>query len=143
MSRLIRTLLVIAATALPLSGGICSAETPRVSVEALLGGAVNIPTLLSVVQDGQPDISLTARYSSKPFETPLHYSLRFGIPRAGHAWELELIHQKLFLDNRPDEIQRFSVSHGYNVLTVNHAWQGNPVTYRLGAGVVIAHEEAA
>ncbi len=102
-----------------------------------VGEVANLETSLEIRQEGSPPIELDADYESQSFTSPLYYSLRAG--RSG--WELELIHQKLFLENRPPEVQRFDISHGFNLVTVNRAWERRRFLWRLGAGVVVAHPE--
>ncbi len=36
-------------------------------------------------------------------------------------------------------MQSFDITHGFNILTVNHAREVRPVTLRAGAGVVLPH----
>jgi len=56
---------------------------------------------------------------------------------------LELLHHKLYLEDPPDEIESFSVSHGLNLLTLDGAWPLGPVRIRAGGGLVIAHPEGS
>lgn len=106
-----------------------------------VGAVENLETSLEIRQEGFASIELDADYESRPFEGPLYYSLRGGWWRGRGGWELELIHQKLFLQDPPPEVQYFAVSHGYNLVTVNRAWEGRGLVWRLGAGAVIAHPE--
>ena len=123
-----------------------TAQKASWSFEIHGGLPYNIPSPLMVKQNGQADLRFNARYRSEPFKSPGYYLLRAGRWEGGKAWEVEFIHHKLFLDNHPPEIQEFSISHGYNILTVNRSLKktlfGN-IDYllRLGAGVVIAHPE--
>ncbi len=108
----------------------------------LFGGVVhNFTTPLTIRQSGYEDIKLNARYETKPFEFPLYYDLRLAKWKENSAWELEFIHQKLYLRNRPPEVQRFSITHGYNLLHINRCWRHRGFILHLGAGVVIAHPE--
>lgn len=116
------------------------------SLEIHGGIPYNIPAPLVVKQDNEPTIRLNARYSSEPFRSPGYYILRGGRWKDGRSWEIEFVHHKLYLDNKPPEIQEFSISHGYNILTFNRAFTkvlfGNfDYLLRLGAGVVISHPE--
>jgi hypothetical protein len=110
--------------------------------QASAGVVENLETSLSIRQDGFEEIDVDdADYETRPFEGPLYYSLRAGRWRGRTGWELELIHQKLFLRNRPPEVQRFDISHGYNLVTVNRGWDVGRLLIRTGAGAVIAHPE--
>jgi hypothetical protein len=110
------------------------------------GTAYNIPTRLEIEQNGYEKISLTAEYDTKAWETfAWYYDFRMGWWKDGRAWELETIHHKLYLDNKPPEVESFSISHGYNLNYVNRAWRTNwpikNIIYRVGAGIVITHPE--
>jgi hypothetical protein len=107
-----------------------------------LGEVANLDTSLKIRQEGEPTLDLDADYETRPFESPFYYSLRAGRWNDSRAWELELIHQKIFLTNRPPEVQHFAVSHGYNLLTVNRAWDVRRFLWRIGAGAVVAHPES-
>lgn len=114
---------------------------PGWTFQVSAGAVENLETSLEIRQEGFPDLDLDAEYESRPFEGPLYYSLRAGRWGEGAGWELELIHQKIFLTNRPPEVQRFDVSHGYNLVLVNRAWRAGGWIWRLGAGPVVAHPE--
>jgi hypothetical protein len=112
------------------------------SVEASVGAVTNLETSLEVRQEGFETLRLDADYETRPFESPLYYSLRAGRWRDRRGWEIELIHQKIHLQDPPEEIQSFAISHGYNLLTLNRAWAPRGWTFRLGAGAVLAHPES-
>lgn len=113
----------------------------RWGVEVFLGDAYCFKSPLTIRQSGYENIRLNADYDNKSFKSPIYYAIRLYRGNTQHAWELELIHLKLILKNRPPEVAQFEVSHGYNMVAVNHAWVFKPATFRLGAGVVIAHPE--
>jgi hypothetical protein len=110
-------------------------------LQGSIGAVANLETSLKIRQDGFETIDLDADYETRPFESPPYYSLRAGRWRDRRGWELELIHQKLFLQDPPPEIQGFAISHGYNLLTINRVWEARGLVWRLGAGAVIAHPE--
>jgi hypothetical protein len=101
----------------------------------------NVPMPLLITQDEQPDLDFTARYASKPFNPPVTWQLRVGRWSQGRSWELELIHHKMYLENGPDEVEAFSISHGYNLLTLQRGWRHEHFQWRVGGGMVIAHVE--
>lgn len=106
------------------------------------GGLVNnFTSPLTIHQSGYNDINLGASYKTKPMSLPLYYVLRIAEWNRKGAWELEIIHHKLFLKNKPPEVQRFSITHGYNLLFVNRAWKYHEIILRLGSGIVMAHPE--
>jgi hypothetical protein len=113
----------------------------RFSVEAFLGTALNVPTPLTLRQSGEPDLSLTARYDTRPLQVPVYWSVRLSLLNETRAFELQFNHQKLHLSNRPPEVQHFEVTHGFNLFTLAHRWRTMPVDLRLGAGIVLPHPE--
>ena len=114
-----------------------------VSVEFFGGASFSLPIMpLTLKQDGYDDISFTAHYETKPFDKHPYYAYRLGRWVDGKAWEIELVHHKIHLTNNPAEVQHFEVSHGYNLLTVNRAWDTRHLIYRVGLGLVIAHPES-
>ncbi len=121
------------------------AQISKWSLELQGGVPYNIPMPLTIKQENEPGIRLNARFRSEPFVSPGYYNLRIGRWKNGKSWEFEFVHHKLFLDNKPPEIQEYSISHGYNIVVVNRALEKNiknfPFVLRLGAGVVLAHPE--
>jgi hypothetical protein len=112
------------------------------SVELLLGGALNASTPLEVEQEGQDDIEITADYSTKPFEFPVYYTLRYTRAVARGAWEIQFTHHKIHLENTTDEIERFEITDGFNIFALNRSLPIGPVDLRAGAGVVITHADS-
>ncbi len=107
------------------------------------GGQVyNLPMSLSIKQQDYPDIKLTARYHTEGLTLPVYWDLRFGRWQNGRLWEMELIHHKLYLDNTTPEVQKFNISHGFNMLMMNRGFEKNSFRYRAGAGIVLAHPES-
>jgi hypothetical protein len=121
------------------SAGPTRAAAP--AIELFGGAAFNARTTLTVRQTGASPLELTARYSTRPLRFPLYYAVRLGSRRAAPCWELQFVHQKLYLENRPPEIESLEITHGFNLLTVNRAcaWRGG--TVRFGAGCTIPHAE--
>lgn len=112
----------------------------RVSVGT--GTGWNVPLPLTIEQSGAPTLALTAHWSTHPFDTPLYYVVRVERARGGGAWAVELVHHKLFLDEAPAEIQHLEISHGFNVVTAQRAWElRRGFAVRTGAGMIVAHPE--
>jgi hypothetical protein len=107
-----------------------------------LGAAQSLPTPLSLEQEGFAPIELSASYGNRPFDSPPQWVLRLSARVQGGVWELQHLHHKLYLNNRPAEVERFDVTHGYNILTLGRAWPRGAFQLRLGVGVVIAHPES-
>lgn len=125
-----------------LSAGAARAESGW-SVQLGLGMPLNLPVPLSIRQSGEADLRLTARYETHPFQMPVYWGLQVARRSGGTDWALEILHQKLYLANPPPEVQDFSISHGYNLVTLSRGWRvGTGLWARLGAGTVLAHPES-
>lgn len=116
--------------------------TEKHSVELLLGGALNASTTLEVEQEGESDLEITADYSTRPFEFPVYYTLRYSRFGAHGAWELQFTHHKIHLENTTAEIERFEITDGFNIFALNRTLPAGPVDLRAGAGVVITHVDS-
>lgn len=116
--------------------------TARWHLEVYGGTDHNFPIRLMVRQSGFADIVLTARYDPIPFEIPPYYDVRLGRWQGDRGWEVELVHQKLRLVNKPAAIQHFEISHGYNLIDINRAWRLKAFTVRVGAGCIMTHPES-
>lgn len=133
---------ILAAGAVAWGGWDRAWASPRsVWLEGCLGTVLNAPTPLRIVQRNEPEIRRTARYETRPFEPPLYYTARLGAAWGRRGWEVEWIHHKLYLTRKPDAIQRFSISHGYNLVLVNRVGEGLGWVSRVGLGMVVAHPE--
>jgi hypothetical protein len=99
------------------------------------------PIPLTVKQDGYPKLSFLANYKSLPLKKPPYYSIRIGFKSNSHGWEAELNHLKIYLKNKPEEIERFAVSHGYNQIFINKIKEGKRFGTKTGFGCVVAHPE--
>jgi hypothetical protein len=86
-------------------------------------------------------ISFWAKYGTAPLKSPIYYSTRIGFKGEKKGWEAELNHLKIYMGNRPAEIQGFSVSHGYNQVFINRVRTFKKFGIKTGAGLVIAHPE--
>jgi hypothetical protein len=111
------------------------------NIELAPGDAFCLPAPLSVQQSGYPAIHIHARYATNSFKLPIYYSVKVGKWKGGHGWELELIHLKIELKNKRAEIQRFEISHGFNLLTINQAWDIGNFIFQFGGGIIVAHPE--
>ncbi len=106
-----------------------------------LGDAFCFPAPLTIHQSDQPEISLTARFATHSFQPPIYYAIQTSRYRDMKGWALELVHLKITLKNKIPDIQRFEVSHGFNLLTLLRCWDQNSFRWQIGAGVVLAHPE--
>jgi hypothetical protein len=109
----------------------------------LHGGEVyNVPMPLTIIQQGYPDLKLTARYHTEALTLPVYWDWRFSRWQNNKSWEFEAIHHKLYLENTTPEIQKFNISHGFNMLLINRGYDKKTFRYRAGVGIVLAHPES-
>jgi len=118
------------------------AEEPRWRVEAGLGGSLSFGSALRLEQRGQPPIEVDAEWEARSLEPPLYYGVRVSRDEGGGAWGLRFVHHKIHLANPTAEVERFSVSHGYNQLSLERGFPVRGVKLWLGAGLVVAHPES-
>jgi hypothetical protein len=137
-----RTILIAILVAFLLAAASTAAAERHWSIELLGGSAHNFSTPLTVRQDQEPELRLTARYATRPWSGAPYYALRLSRWTAETGWEVELVHHKLYLINRPLEIQHFEITHGYNLLLLNRALRIGEWVARGGAGTVIDHTES-
>lgn len=118
------------------------ADQPKKNyLEFSTGYVFNADQTLTVKQNGYPDITFDAEFDTKPFTDPIYYTLRYGRSTENTAWEIELIHDKLYVDDTPPDIQQFEITDGFNLLTINRAWNIKDIIYRVGIGTVITHPD--
>jgi hypothetical protein len=99
------------------------------------------PSPLTILQDRHNPLRLWANYESKPLRIPPYYSYRIGFQNGGRGWELEMNHLKVYLKNLPEEVERFSISHGYNQILANRIYRKGNLNFKAGVGFVAAHPE--
>lgn len=107
------------------------------------GLTANVPLPLTIQQRGYPDIYIKrAKYYSEPLISPYYWDWRFAKWIGKHAIEFEAIHHKLYLKTQHPDIQRFGISHGFNMLTFNYARKLRYFIFRNGVGSVLLHPES-
>ncbi|PRY11320.1 hypothetical protein CLV24_111115 [Pontibacter ummariensis] len=110
---------------------------------AVAGGTVhNFRTPLLIEQHYADNIELDAKYRTEPFSPPVYYDVRVSTWQDEKGWELKFTHHKLILDNLPPEVQRFSITEGFNLLTLICAWSFKGFAWSVGGGIVITHPES-
>lgn len=107
------------------------------------GITANMPLPLTIKQRAYPDIYIKqAKYYSEPLISPYYWDWRFAKWIGRHAIEFEAIHHKLYLKTKHPDIQRFGISHGFNMLTINYARKLRYFIFRNGVGSVLLHPES-
>ena len=112
------------------------------SLEVAGGTSHNFRNRLRIEQEGGFSASVNASYDTRAFRSPPYYMLRGARWQGDAAWEMSQIHHKLYLTNPPTGVTGLSVSHGFNIISVNRAFRRGDWIYRFGAGPVITHAEA-
>ncbi len=138
----VRLLILVPTMSLVYPPSLSRAAGANWTLELFVGVSFNFPAPLTIRQSRQADITVDARYASRSLERPIYYGWRIGNWHEDDGWELEFVHNKLYLVNKPDDVQEFSISHGLNMLTVNRSRERGGLMERLGAGVVITHPES-
>lgn len=111
-------------------------------IEINSGLPINIISPLIIKQKNQPTIRLWARYYSEPYTLPVYWDIKLSRKKSSTFYELELMHHKLYLQNKTNEIQHFGISHGFNLLIFNTVKETKHFISRWGLGIVIAHPES-
>jgi hypothetical protein len=110
----------------------------QLEIQAFLGSSVSAPSPLTITQAGQPDLHFTAHWATRPWLDTWYYAGRIGLWRGDRGWLLDFTHHKIYLTNRPPEVQRFRITNGMNMITVSRGFRHGPLSFALGAGPVIA-----
>ncbi len=140
MRRTMKNLLAVMTIMIVLSLSLQTAAA-ELSFEVFSGAPLILDTTLTISQSGHPDLDLDPSFDTEPFAAPPFYALRLGLRRGEGVWAIELLHQKMMLRNPPPEVQNFQISHGYNILTVQHLRRVRGVKLTTAAGIVITHPE--
>jgi len=120
---------------------IISTSAQGLTAEVFGGTSWSLPMHLRIEQPGEAPIHFEARYKTRPWHGSPYYAYRLGYQR----WSAELVHHKLYLQNPPNEIEHFEVSHGYNLAMVSRtiSFHNSPSIFRIGLGTVIGHPEGS
>ena len=124
--------------------GLGSAAGAQVAwrIEGALGAGHSFGSTLKIEQSGAPPIEIDAAWEGRSFESPLYYAWRVSRDSGPRAWAVRFIHLKAYLENTTPEVERFSVSHGYNLLTLERGFERKGFWLWIGAGIVIGHPES-
>ena len=141
--RLTRSLYIATLGLLVAGPAVAQVRPERWTFEFFGGTALNLHTPFIVSQAGQPEITMTAEWDTRPFHAAPYYAYRIAkmdtLGRSG--WAFDFTHQKIYLQNRPPEIGKFEISHGYNLLTLSRLWPRKAWLWSVGGGMVIGHAE--
>ena len=110
------------------------------------GGVYNFPVPVTITQDNEPDIKFSARFDTKPFTPPPYYIIRYLHWNDKKSWGIETVHQKLYLQNNIQDVQKFTITNGYNFFFITRGWQfsvndRSKKLFLVGLGPIITHPE--
>lgn len=109
-------------------------------LELFTGTAFSVPSDVTLRQEGYPEIKKTAHWSTRPLEPAPYYSVRIGLWEEDRAWELEMLHHKLYMDNTDDVVRNYRSTFGFNMFLFNRSLQVNDyLILRAGIGPVVSH----
>jgi hypothetical protein len=114
-----------------------AAVRAQVELQAFFGSSVSLPTPLTITQAGEPDLHFTAHWATRPFLDTWYYGGRIGVWSGNRGWLFDFTHHKIYLTNRPAEVQRFRITNGMNLFTVGRGFRRGLFSYAIGAGPVI------
>jgi hypothetical protein len=114
-----------------------AAVRAQVELQGFFGSSVSLPTPLTIIQAGEPDIHFTARWATRPFLDTWYYAGRIGVWSGNRGWLFDFTHHKIYLTNGPDEVQKFRITNGMNLFTVSRGFRRGLFSYAIGAGPVI------
>jgi len=115
----------------------------RWSVEFNFGAATNLKLPLTFVQRGYPDIHIAkADIYTEPFSSPPYWDMRLVKWFKKDGISLELIHHKIYLRNAPPEVERFAISHGYNLFLLSYNRNVKWFNVAVGGGTILMHPES-
>jgi|GEM_PF-453630 len=118
-----------------------AAARREVAVEFAGGTAWSWRTPLTARLPGAAAATLRARYTTRPLRDAPYYAYRVGYGTPARGVEAELVHHKLYLENPRPPVERFEVTHGYNLATANLRAPAAGYVVRVGLGLVVAHPE--
>lgn len=127
---------------------VCEARAWNHAIDIQTGNAYNFPVPLRF-QQGSYNESLTANYSTRPFGPGAapYYNIRYRnsmesnfLGLSASWWSFELLHHKLWLDNRPPEVDEFRMPFGFNLIPVSfggalYEW----LNVFVGTGPIVVH----
>ena len=102
------------------------------------GTAHSFDTNLTIEQP-QLKTEFSADYDTHPWRPAPYYSARIGKWSQKTAWEIELLHHKIYLNNPHLPLNSFRVTNGYSMVFLNHAWDYRGFILRGGGGGLVAY----
>ena len=112
----------------------------QLALEAFLGTSFSAPSNLTIRQAGEPDLSFTAHYVTRPTEPSIYYAVRLSW-WWGDRWGVFMgyIHHKIYLTNPPPEVQFFQVTYGYNLGGIGAMYRAGDWNLLASVGPVVSN----
>ncbi len=109
--------------------------------ELFTGDAYSVPSKVTVRQNGYPEASKTAKFSTRPTEPAPYYSFRIGFWQDDKSGlDVEMLHHKLYMDNTDEIFNEYKSTFGFNLFLLNKGFRISPsFVFRLGIGPVVSH----
>jgi len=115
----------------------------RWSFELQFGVVHSLKLPLTFYQKNYPDIRVSkADFYSEPLNDPPYWDWRFTKWFKNRSIQFEAIHHKFYLKNLPAEVDRFGISHGYNMVMFNYGTLFRKYIFSAGAGSAFVHGES-
>jgi hypothetical protein len=103
--------------------------------------SLNLPLIIR--QEGYTELRIAhANFYSEPLIDPPYWDVRLTKWIKKKSIEIEFVHHKFYLRNLPPEVSRFGISHGFNMVFINHAREAGKYILRAGIGTGIIHPES-
>jgi hypothetical protein len=102
-------------------------------------GTAHSFTSTLTIEQPQQTTKISADYDTHPWRPAPYYSVRIGKWNEKTAWEIELIHHKIYLNNPHLPVNSFRVTNGYSMLLLNHAWNYRGFILHAGGGGLVAY----
>ncbi|QKI90100.1 hypothetical protein [Thiomicrorhabdus xiamenensis] len=111
-----------------------------------LGGSISMNEDVTIKDTGGDIEIKDAELKTKPFTAPPYYAVKIGKNLhgnwEGYALEFEHIHQKIYIDDLPADVQHYEITDGFNLFYLNLKRElGDGYAVRAGAGFVLAHPQ--
>jgi hypothetical protein len=106
-------------------------------IDAWLGDAASLPTNVTFAQAGQPDLSATGHWSTRPWDPTWYYGGRVSAWRGDNGWGFEYLHHKIYMDDPPAGVEFFRITNGVNFFLPERLWRRHGWEFNVGAGPVL------
>jgi len=125
-----------------LTSGAIAQKYGQITFKANTGVVYSVPSKITFRQTGQPDISFRGRYRAESLVLPIYWDYSLEYSKNGKSYGIRTTHHKVILDNPQQDVQRFEMTHGFNMVNAYFSWEWKKYRWSVGAGVTAAHPES-